>query len=107
MRELTDAEPDNVGWRRDLAVSCGKVGDAYRLLRDSHFSLHYYEESAAICARLAFDYPDTVEWQRDRSVAQTRLAAARQAKGDFPVRSRPTRMPKISSRDLLPIIPTK
>ncbi len=80
---LSDAEPDNTEWQRDLSVSHNKVGDVLRDQGDLAGALQAFRDSLAIAERLAADDPSHAGWQRDLSVSHNRIGDVLRDQGDL------------------------
>jgi len=85
MEALSASDPGNAGWRRDLSVSYGKVGNVLVTQGDLPGALKAYRDSLAIIEKLSASDPSNTEWQRDLSVSNMEVGNVLVARGDLPV----------------------
>jgi tetratricopeptide (TPR) repeat protein len=83
-KRLTDQDPSNAGWQRDLAASYGKIGDVLRAQGRLPEALAVYQQGLAITKRLADQDPSNATWQQDLAAAYDRMGDVRRAQGSFP-----------------------
>jgi tetratricopeptide (TPR) repeat protein len=81
---LTEADPSNTGWQRDLCVSHSRLGNVLFAQGDLAGALQAYQDSLAVSQRLATADPSNAGWQRDLVVSCLRMAmmAERSGSGD-------------------------
>lgn len=82
LRPLTERDPSNGEWRRDLEVSLRIVGSAALRAGDNDGATTAYEDALAISRRIAAGKPETSPEQRDLMSALTGLADAKVRSGD-------------------------
>ncbi len=78
---LTERDPENTDWQRDLSVSHNYVGAVYEAQGRLAEALREYEASKAIRERLTERDPENTDWQRDLSVSHNYVGAVYQAQG--------------------------
>ena len=78
---LTEQDPSNAGWQRDLSVSYNKVGDVLLAQGKLEEALQAYEASRAIAGRLAEQDPSNTGWQRILSVTHNKVGDVLVAQG--------------------------
>ncbi|MFH1139069.1 MAG: tetratricopeptide repeat protein [Pseudomonadota bacterium] len=83
-RELAALDPKNILWRRDVAVSLERIGDALAAGGDGPGALMHYQESLSIRHDLAALDPKNTLWRRDVTVSLDRIGDALAAGGDGP-----------------------
>jgi tetratricopeptide (TPR) repeat protein len=82
LRSLTERDPSNGEWQRDLGVSLRIAGSAALRAGDNDGARTAYEEALAIGRRAAAGKPETSPEQRDLMSALTGTADARLKTGD-------------------------
>jgi len=71
------AEPDNPGWKLDLAAASSQLGKVLRRLGRSEEALVCFERDLSICQELVALDPFNSTWQRDLGIAYNRVGVAR------------------------------
>jgi len=71
---LVEKDASNTTFRRDLAISEGKVGDALFAQMDLNGALERYREYNRLASELVSDDPANADWQRDLAVSYQRIA---------------------------------
>ncbi|MCH9807784.1 MAG: tetratricopeptide repeat-containing protein, partial [Alphaproteobacteria bacterium] len=71
---LSQSDPGNAGWQRDLSVSHDRVGDVEKTQGNLSAALKSYQASLAIRERLSQSDPGNAGWQRDLWVSYWKLA---------------------------------
>ena len=79
---LSDADPSNTGWQRDLSVSLEKVADIKATQGDVAGALVAYEQGLVIRQTLSDADPSNTGWQRDLSVSLEKVADIKATQGD-------------------------
>jgi tetratricopeptide (TPR) repeat protein len=74
-QELSELDPSNSQWKRDLSVSYIKVGDVLVAQGNRAGALKAFEGSLEISKELSELDPDNAEWQRDLFVSYWRFAS--------------------------------
>ncbi|MCB9947583.1 MAG: tetratricopeptide repeat protein [Rhodospirillaceae bacterium] len=82
LRRLSELNPANTGWQRDVSLILGRLGDALRAQGDAAAALAAYRDGLEISRRLAALDPDNGEWQRAVSLTLDRLGDMLRAQGD-------------------------
>ena len=62
---LAQSDPGNAGWRRDFAVSTGRVALALRKMGNDAEALAAFQRGHAVMVRLTALSPDNAIWKRD------------------------------------------
>ena len=75
-KRLAEADPDNAGWQRDLAVSHIKIGNVLVDQGNLEKAMASYRASHAIFKPLAAADPDNDHWQRDLAVSHEKIGNA-------------------------------
>jgi tetratricopeptide (TPR) repeat protein len=83
MDRLTRADPGNAGWRRDLSVAYGKVGDVLKAQGDLAGALKSYRDGLDIRDRLTKSDPGNASWQRDLSLSYEEVGDVLKVQGDL------------------------
>ncbi|EGV16216.1 DUF4062 domain-containing protein [Thiocapsa marina] len=83
LRRLAAAAPEQVAWRRDLAVSHNLVGDLRRARGDLHEAERAYRAELQISELLVAADPGNAEFRRDLALNHERLGDVRRARGDL------------------------
>jgi tetratricopeptide (TPR) repeat protein len=73
---LSQRDPYNTGWQRDLSISHDMIGDALMEQEDYPGALAAYQKGLEIADSLAQRDPDNAEWQRDLSISQDKIGDA-------------------------------
>ncbi|WHZ14118.1 MAG: hypothetical protein OJF52_000953 [Nitrospira sp.] len=73
-KRLTDNDPENRNWQRDLTVSYSKLGDVAVAQGKLDQAAQAYRDSLVIRKQLAASDPGNTQWQRDLYVSYWRLA---------------------------------
>ncbi|MBM4093426.1 MAG: tetratricopeptide repeat protein, partial [Planctomycetes bacterium] len=73
-RQLVLVQPDNLGWRLNLANSLGELGTAHHLMGDHDRAREEYEETLAILTELVDAAPNDLESRRRRSATHLFMA---------------------------------
>jgi eukaryotic-like serine/threonine-protein kinase len=84
MQRLTQRDPDNTDWQRDLSVSHNRVGDIYQAQGRLADALREYEAVLAIAERLAAHDPTNAQWQKDLATTQMSVDRLRKQLGPQP-----------------------
>jgi tetratricopeptide (TPR) repeat protein len=79
---LTNSDPGNAEWQRDLAIAHNRVGGVQQALGDSASALKSFSSSLTIARSLADSDPGNGEWQRDLAVTFSGLTRAHMHLGD-------------------------
>ena len=82
--QLLVADPGNAGWRRNLSVSYGKIGDVLAAQGNLPEALKSFRDSLAIADRLAKSNPANAGWQRDLSASYQRIGNVLVEQGNLP-----------------------
>ncbi len=82
LRSLSESDPSNAEWQRDLSVSYDRVGDIRAARGDRDGALTSYEDGLSIRKGLAARDPSNAEWQRDLFVSYDKIGDIRAARGD-------------------------
>jgi tetratricopeptide (TPR) repeat protein len=80
---LTQFDPNNAGWQRDLSLSYVKVGNVRVARGDVAGALKSYRDSLAIRERMAQSDPRNTDWQYLLSVSYERIGGVQVAQGDL------------------------
>ena len=80
-QRLTEGDPTNTGWQRDLSVSYDRLGDVAVDQGKLEEAAKAYGESLAIFKKLAEGDPTNTGWQRDLSVSYDKLGDVAVAQG--------------------------
>ena len=83
MRRLTERDPDNTDWLRDLSISHNNVG---RVLQDQGNlagALREFQAYMDIMRRLTERDPDNTDWQRELSVSHNNVGRVLQDQGNL------------------------
>lgn len=80
---LSEREPDDVRWQRDLSVACDRIGDALATRGELDAALASYKCSLEVVEALVQREPGNVLWQRDLSITHDRIGDALDRKGDL------------------------
>ena len=83
LARLSESDPANPEWQRDLSVSHDRIGDVERARGDLAAALASYKAALAIRERLAKADPGNAEWQRDLSVSHNKIGDVERAQGDL------------------------
>ena len=83
LQGLSQSDPSNAGWLRDLSVSHNKVGDVLKAQGDLAGALKAYRDSLAIAERLSQSDPSNAGWLRDLSVSHNKVGDVLKAQGDL------------------------
>ncbi|MBS0155338.1 MAG: DUF4062 domain-containing protein [Nitrospira sp.] len=83
-QRLTNADPANTEWQRDLSVSHDRIGNVLVSQGDLPAALTAYRASLAIREVLAKRDGGNTQWQRDLSVSHDRIGDVLVAQGDLP-----------------------
>src|SRR6516225_2857796 len=83
VERLTQKDPANAAWQRDLSVSYSKVGGVLGDQGDHTGALKSYNDSLAIRQKLAKQHPSNAAWQLDLSNGYERVGSAQSAQGDL------------------------
>ena len=81
-KQLTDGDPANTDWRRDLSVSHNKIGNVLVAQGDGAGALAAYRKAHEIFNSLVAHDPANTGWQRDLSVSNEKIGDALVAQGD-------------------------
>ena len=92
-QRLTEGDPTNTGWQRDLSVSYDKLGDVAVAQGKLEEAAKAYGETLAIFKKLAEGDPTNTGWQRDLSVSYNKLATWRWTRASWRRPLRPTASP--------------
>jgi tetratricopeptide (TPR) repeat protein len=78
MVTLTEQDPENTGWQRDLSVSYAKVGDVQ--VADGQFAeaAQSYQQSLSILESLIKREPENAQWQEDLVLTYDRIGETAQ-----------------------------
>jgi hypothetical protein len=71
---LAQADPNNAGWQRDLAVSNAKLAGVYRKSNESAKAREALAAGRAIIGRLVEQHPDQIQWKQDLARFDGQLA---------------------------------
>ena len=71
--DISELEPDNTGYARDLAVSYERLGDLALHSGQGELARQLFQQSLAIRERLAGAEPDNTGYARDLAVIYERL----------------------------------
>ena len=82
-RRLTEDDPGNTQWQRDLSVSFNKLGDVAVAQGDLAAAAGHYRSGLDIRQKLAAADPGNTGWQRDLSVSFNKLGDVAVAQGDL------------------------
>ena len=82
-QRLTEGDPTNTGWQRDLSVSYGKLGDMAMAQGNLEEAAKVYGESLEVRKKLAEGDPTNTGWQRDLSVSYNKLGDVAMAQGNL------------------------
>ena len=74
--------PDNAGFKRDLSVTCDRIGDMHVENGRLDAALESYRQSLEIAEALAKRDPQNPVWQHDLSVSHDRIGDILDKKGD-------------------------
>ena len=69
LQRLSERDPGNTRWQRDLSISHHNIGDVLRSQGDTAGALTAYQAGLAIAERLSERDPGNTGWQRDLSVS--------------------------------------
>jgi tetratricopeptide (TPR) repeat protein len=83
MLDLTQHDPDNAGWQRDLSVSYNNLGSVKQAQGDLAGAAQGYQQCNAIMLARSQRDPDNADWQRDLSVSYNQVGSVKQAQGDL------------------------
>jgi tetratricopeptide (TPR) repeat protein len=78
-RQLSEQDPGNADWQRELAVAHSRVGAALQRQGELDKAQAAFDEYLAISRRLAGQDPDNAAWQRELALAHGRVGKALQA----------------------------
>ncbi|MBS0551034.1 MAG: tetratricopeptide repeat protein [Proteobacteria bacterium] len=81
-KQLTDGDPANTDWRRDLSVSHNKIGNVLVAQGDGAGALAAYRKGHEIFKSLVAHDPANTGWQRDLSVSHEKIGDVLVAQGD-------------------------
>src|SRR5438876_79503 len=81
-KELLERDPDNAGFRRDLSVTCDRIGDMHVQNGRLDAALECYRQSLEIAEALAKRDAQNPIWQHDLSVSHDRIGDILDKKGD-------------------------
>ncbi len=79
---ITQTDPANAEWQRDLSVSLNRIGDLRVAEGERAGALEAYQQSRAIREQLAARDPANALWQRDLSVSLEKIGDLRLAEGE-------------------------
>jgi len=85
--QLVQADPGNVEFQRDLAISYNKLGDLAEAAGDAAAARDWYTQALEIAQRLVQLVqadPGNVEFQRDLAISYERLGDVSRLDGDLP-----------------------
>ena len=71
--QLTQADPSNVRWQRDLSIAYIKTGDVQIAQGAADSALKNYRTALSITERLANSDPGNTQWQRDLSTVYMKM----------------------------------
>jgi tetratricopeptide (TPR) repeat protein len=80
---LTQRDPNNADWQRDLSVSYNDMGRVKQAQGDLAGAAQAYQRSNAIMLALTQRDPDNADWQRDLSASYSIVGGVKQAQGDL------------------------
>ncbi len=80
-QHLTDTDPTNSEWQRDLSVSYSKLGNVAQAQGKLGDAAQAYRDDLAIAKRLTAADPSNSQWQRDLAVSYETLGNVAQAQG--------------------------
>ncbi len=83
-QRLSESDPANAEWQRDLSVSLNKLGDLATAQGNLPEAQRLFGESLRIAQRLAESDPANAAWQRDLSVSLNKLGDLATAQGNLP-----------------------
>jgi tetratricopeptide (TPR) repeat protein len=83
MLTLTQRDPDNAVWQRDLSVSYNFMGSVKEAQGDLTGAEQAYQQFNAIMLALTQRAPDNAEWQRVLSVSYNNVGSMKKAQGDL------------------------
>ena len=75
MLQVTQLDPGNTEWQRDLSVIYAKLGEVYRRSNDLNSALNVLKQGQAIMERLTTLSPDDAEWKRELGLFNDQIAA--------------------------------
>ncbi|UFZ05849.1 autotransporter strand-loop-strand O-heptosyltransferase [Bradyrhizobium ontarionense] len=81
VRHLTEADPDNAGFQRNLSVALNRIGAVLFVQRNLEGAQAAYSASLAIAQRLNTAHPTNVSFQRDLALYHALLADVVAAQG--------------------------
>ena len=76
-KKLTERDPENTEWQRNLSISHDRLGDIQQSRGDLEGAQRSYEASMEIRKKRSERDPENTEWQRDLSISHDRLATSR------------------------------
>ena len=83
MLTLTQRDPDNAVWQRDLSVSYNFMGSVKEAQGDLTGAEQAYQQFNAIMLALTQRAPENADWRRDLSVSYNHVGSVKQAQGDL------------------------
>jgi tetratricopeptide (TPR) repeat protein len=83
MLTLTQRDPDNAVWQRDLSVSYNFMGSVKEAQGDLTGAEQAYQQGLDIMLALTKRDPHNADWQRDLSVSYNQVGIVKQAQGDL------------------------
>ena len=83
MSDLTQRDPENAQWQRDLSAAHSCVGGVFQAQARLGDALREYEAYKQIMLQLTKAEPENTYWQRDLSIAQNRIGGVLQARGQL------------------------
>jgi tetratricopeptide (TPR) repeat protein len=82
-RRLTEQDPSNAGWQRELAWAHSRVGDVLQAQGKLAAAQAAFDEHLAISRRLAEQDPSNAGWQRDLAMVYGRIGGVLQVQGQL------------------------
>jgi tetratricopeptide (TPR) repeat protein len=76
----SSSSPEN--WRRELSVSCARIGDTLKTQGDLSGALHFYKKCHDIIHILCQKQPSNFDWQSDLTASLFRIGDTHLAQGD-------------------------
>jgi tetratricopeptide (TPR) repeat protein len=80
---LTELDPGNTGWQRDLSVSYEKLGNVAVAQGQLDQAARAYGDGLTIAKKLAASDPGNTQWQRDLSVSYNKRGDVALKQGQF------------------------
>jgi hypothetical protein len=78
MQQLAQANTDNAGWQRDLAVSYAKLAGVYLKLKETAQAQDALAAGRSVIAALIARHPDSQQWNQDLGYFDRQIAALNQ-----------------------------